>query len=893
MLKKIITILFIFCILIVASAIAFAYFHEDEVKSYAIQSLNKHLQAEVNVGDVQFSVLKTFPMASLEFKNVSAMESWQKTKVDTLFFAKSIFLKFNVWDIYHQEYKVKELEIRDAEINLKVDEAGTKNYNFWKSKKDGKDKNDLSFQLEKVIADNVDFHYQNKPNHSLAHLDLNKTYFTGDFHKSVFTVNIDSDFLIKELNKNGEAVISDRRMNVMGEIAVDTDKSLYTFKNTSLNLDGIDLLLSGKLRMTEESDLDIAFSGKDVKFRKVLAFLNEGEKAFLANYKIEGKANLRGEIAATLTGESSPHVDLDIEVSDASFEKPANNFALHHIELSGSYSNGKENSKKSSWLMLEEFSAGLGSGSISGNLKLENFEKPKFALQSQMALQLSDISQYLDLMNLQQLKGGVAINIQSKGTLTNMDQLQVADWKNATSVGDIEFTDVSFKLKDRPQKFNDLSGTLKIVNNSLLAENLQVSISQSDFRLNGKFINLIAFLLDEKQALMVDASFISEHIALDELLLSDKKKKEGGDDYLFSISDRINLDLEAKIKHLNFKKFSFKDCQSHISIKDQVLQANKIHFESLGGSIDGSMKVDARNEQHLLISSHSTSRNIDMKQLFNDFNNFGQEVLTSDNLEGIASADIDFRSRWSPKLELDENSLELNGSFLIEEGRLLNFEPLSKLSNYISLEELNDIRFSTLENSISINDGRILIPEFEIKSSAMDLSLEGSHSFDNQIDYRIELIVDQLLGMKIKKPEKERVTEFGYVQDDGLGRSKLFLKMTGNLENPDITYDTKQLREHWKQELKKEKQKVKNILHEEFGLFKDSSKENVKKTEATNEKEQEPFQIEWGEEQNKEEEKEPKVSAERTKKKEKSAFSNFFDKIAEPNQDEYIPSNPE
>ena len=890
----------VFFALIVAAAFAFAYFYEEEVKAYAIKSLNAQLQTEVNVGDVHFSVLKTFPMASLEFKDVSALESWQKTKLDTLFFAQSIFLKFNVWDIYNQDYKVRELEINNAKANLKIDEAGTENFNIWESKKEnGSSKKELSFQLGKVVANNMDFHYQNKIDELITHLKLKETYFTGDFEKSVFAANIDSDFFIEKLSKNGEAIFAGREIRVLGKIAVNTQESHYQFQKTSVHVDGIEVLVDGSLNVKDENYLDITFSGKNIGFEKALALLNDENKKFLTGYHLKGKANLEGNILGKLSENNSIHIEIDFDVQHASIKKPSSKLALENIQMTGSYSNGAKNNKSTSSIHLTGFSAHLGEGQMNGELKIENFEKPFFSVNSKMNIQLAEISHFFDFEDLKGLRGKVSVDVESKGRLEKFDDISVDDWKNANSMGNIEFSDVSFDLENRPQQFKDISGKLKIVNNSLLAEKLQGNISNSDFSLSGKFINLIGFLLVEKQPLMIDASFSSHNLELDELLLSNERKAEGDEDYLFSISDRINIKLDAKIGHLNFKKFSFENCQSNISIKNQVLLAKNIHFESMGGTVDGSLEVDARSKSHLLLRSNSSSKNINVKQLFHDFNNFDQEVLTSGNLEGVASADIDFYSKWSPQLELDKSSLVLESNFLIEKGRLLNFDPLHKLSKYISLEELNDISFSSLQNNIQIKDERVFIPEFEIRSSAMDLSLEGSHSFDNQINYQIELIVDQLLGMKIKKPKKVRESEFGYVEDDGLGRTKLFLKMTGNLDNPNIGYDTKQLKDHWKEETKKEKQEVKRILNEEFGIFKDSAEEPGKINEEKNKKN--PFQIEWGASNTLSTNKSTTPSAseeeikgkqkstdEQAKRKEKSGFSKFFDKIAEPNKDEFI-----
>jgi hypothetical protein len=109
-----------------------------------------------------------------------------------------------------------------------------------------------------------------------------------------------------------------------------------------------------------------------------------------------------------------------------------------------------------------------------------------------------------------------------------------------------------------------------------------------------------------------------------------------------------------------------------------------------------------------------------------------------------------------------------------------------------------------------------------------------------------------LLSKKAKQAKKEN-DEFGEVADDGLGRTNIFLSMTGKIDNPVIKYDSKSAIQNVKQNLKVEKQTLKGILKEEFGIFKKDSS-LTKKTL----KEDPNFIIKWEEGEKKEEKKELK-----------------------------------
>jgi hypothetical protein len=69
-----------------------------------------------------------------------------------------------------------------------------------------------------------------------------------------------------------------------------------------------------------------------------------------------------------------------------------------------------------------------------------------------------------------------------------------------------------------------------------------------------------------------------------------------------------------------------------------------------------------------------------------------------------------------------------------------------------------------------------------------------------------------LIGNKIKKNN----TEFGVIEDDGLGKLKIFLSMKGLASNPKITLDKKAVEEKISKDIATEKQTIKDLLKKEF-----------------------------------------------------------------------------
>ena len=103
---------------------------------------------------------------------------------------------------------------------------------------------------------------------------------------------------------------------------------------------------------------------------------------------------------------------------------------------------------------------------------------------------------------------------------------------------------------------------------------------------------------------------------------------------------------------------------------------------------------------------------------------------------------------------------------MIEDGRLVNYSPMQSLSSYLKVDDLTDIRFATLHNQIDIANQVIYIPSMQIKSSALDLQLMGTHTFKNGLDYHFTIALADLLASKFKKRNKgyDNQAEFGPVE---------------------------------------------------------------------------------------------------------------------------------
>jgi hypothetical protein len=175
-------------------------------------------------------------------------------------------------------------------------------------------------------------------------------------------------------------------------------------------------------------------------------------------------------------------------------------------------------------------------------------------------------------------------------------------------------------------------------------------------------------------------------------------------------------------------------------------------------------------------------------------------------------------------------TLTAEGKYVIVNGSLINFDPVKQLSSYIELSELENISFEKMENDFFIRNNFVYIPQMDVKSSAVNLTVNGKHSFDNDYEYHVKMLLSDVLSRKRKK-YKSSVTEFGVIEDDGLGRTSLLLKIVGKGEEVKVGYDVKAAGTELKNNIKSERQTLKSILNKEYGWFKNDTAAKQKPAE--------------------------------------------------------------
>ncbi len=800
--------IFIFLVLVI-TAISLVFIYEDDVKAIIIKELNKNLNAEIKIDpkNIDLTIIKTFPDCALQFKDITCMEATKNDKRDTLLFAQTLQLKFDVKDLWNKKYSIKKIKLKDAFCRLKLNSKGKPNYIVWKETEGTTEANDsLKFSLEKIEFTNVDVTYLDLKEKIRTELVMNEVTFSGKFNEADYDLKSEGRLQINKIRTHKTDYLKNK--NVSYKADVNVTGNTYQINVCEVHLNKMTIETNGKMIYADSlREMDLGFKGKNLDIQSILSLLPESYKRKINDYTSDGNFYASGN----LKYKTELDVDIEFGVNKTTIVYEPKKARLTNLNAIGKFSS----SKGKSMLELKNVSGNLMTDFISGNVIINDFSDPYLDLNVSGTINLENLIQFWPIDTLSKLKGNISFKSQIKSKISELKKNALSE----NSVFDLEasLNNLVIQFKNQVDSTNVKSCDLKALNRSVEVKNLAIQKGKSDLLIDGKVEGAYNYIIDSKNPLKIYGNLKSKSIVVEDFVFENASTSSQKTE--IEIPDNINFVLDASIDALSFRKFNATQINGNIELKNKKILADNVTMHVMEGTavIDALVDLSGKNMD---VTFHTQLVNLNVTKLFVQLNNFNQETLKDNNIGGVLTSTIDFNGVWNKFLEPDLNSMKAVSDLKIDQGKLVDFKPLESLSKFVDINDLKSIKFSSLQSRIEINKSIITIPKTSIKNSALNISFWGTHSFNNDIDYHVQLLISELLSKKRKRNADD---EFGPVENDPENHRSAFVLMTGTVDNPIIKYDKKGLKQKIKEDIKQEKQTLKQLLKDEFGLFKKDS----------------------------------------------------------------------
>ena len=765
-------------------------------KATALEKVNNELLTEISVRDVGISIWREFPKVTVDLHDVILMGSVSHLgeTPDTLVKAQRLGVAFSLWGVLFGDPVIDALFIEGAELHLTEHRNGTWNTDVLVTKNE----DDLHGSLDisqiilreiKVVASTIkEGRYECEIRDAIVK--------DGNFDSSF------SDFVIKK-NQGGNQLLpleghfsTSYKIEDNGELEVKINDAVIN-----------DLAFKGVAQMYAEGDeaWRIYIESDNIEIDELKSIW--AEKEVFNGWDYDGKASI-------VLHANPQKAKLEWSLSEGSFamSPKLTGLALNttgDIETSGVFDYSPE--KSSVGLSVTHIQ--IKSNGIAVNAKAECADLNKSPLKLNGSLKIDAQSSYASW--LPQLPTTEMSALPDNGEVTIDGRLKIStSGKIYDVLAEISSQKIEGTLNASPYLIRNLEAELK---------NENLTIHSLDFDWNGNRGRLDGTLLGTEKwreggALKGTVNLKAQSIVVDGVLAwwdnfqPDNKVNTqatllpfGSDLGIKLTVDRLywgNLECQTLASRMNLGA-------SRLAIQSATAQGLQGHAR-----VEGSLRPGGSG---WILGLSGTVDHLSLPNLFKTYNNFGQTTLRSDHVQGAVNAAGNINVEWDLNGNWVSDGLLSNLDVEINHGGLRNFEVFDEVADYLKDHRLiaplvdpedlrgrlKDIEFAHIESSVIVVSSSTTIPYFNIQSSAMNVSLEGRHTFSGQIDYT--------LGFALRDLRDSRQVEFGDIEDDNLG-SIFFLAMDGTLEEPIYSYDREAHKTHRKKAISTELDRLRNSI---------------------------------------------------------------------------------
>lgn len=851
MLRRLRNAFLILALLVVAGVgalVVLANMYETEVKVKLVGTLNQQLNAPVTVSDMDLTLVARFPQASLRMLDVLVMEvRSDDVPPDTLLFAKELHLEFSLWELFGDKQTVNEIHAERVRLYPALDRNGKENYLVWKT--------DSTSGSSPLSLDNVSFddlHLRFRDHRSMLEItsQSKELALSGNFSELLNTLSVNGDLHLLEWTADKETVLKDREGQL--QLALEFGGTDALFKIVRGELITGDVTMAVTMTVSEGGDgkvLDLRANAFGQDLQDAVELLPPGMTKGLERYRMSGEVDLAVHYAGPI--ESGPSLSVGAKLSQGRMREDRSNTTFSDIfaELALDLT-PKGVAQK---LVIKDLHARSGSGRISGNWQSNGLVNANVMADLKADIALAELLRFAQVDTLEIVNGRLKADLRMEGKLRDMGDIRPSDMRGLKVTGTADLRDATLKMKGVRHRVEHLDADLEMRGNDATVQGLKAEIQGSPIMLSGTLRNLMPYLLFDEQHLIIAARGSSPRIDLAALLRSDDARSESAKDYTLILPATIELDLAASVDELVFEEFKATEIIGRILLRDRVLRVVPMSFRTASGMVNGGLELDGRNiGQPYPLAINATMEDIDLKQLFREFQDFGQTFIGHRHLSGTARARVVFNAPLTQSVHLDMEQLVCVIDISVDHGAIKGHAPLLQVADHLQKnklvapfvdvpqlrKELADVRFDHLENQVEIRNGAVHIPQMLVESSVMDLELSGTHWFDDRIDHHLNFRLSDLFR---RAPGND---EFGPVVDDGTGM-RVFLHMYGTAGDPQFGNDGAMAAARRKQQFQQEKQELKSILREDLGLFRgrnDSSTTVANGADA----QQTRIKVDWG-----------------------------------------------
>lgn len=837
--KKVLKITGITLLVLLAIIIAVPLFLQGKIEEIIKTKVNNSINATLDFEDADLSLLKSFPYANVGLTNLTLVNK-APFEGDTLFASSEIELSMSIKELFKsadEPIVIKTLNIDGAKLHIKADEEGNANYDIAKETEPSttatteEASSNFTLNMDSYAITNSEIIYEDLASGMLLDITEMNHSGTGDLSLEKSELKTMTDALVT-FEMDSTQYLSKNKINLDALIGIDLSENKYTFLENKALVNQLPLVFDGFVKVNEDNqEVDITFKTPSSDFKNFLAVIPEAYAANIENVQTTGNFEVNGEFKGVVDEEHIPTFKIAINSENASFKYPDLPKSVRNVYIDTEINN-ETGITEDTYVNINRLSFLIDEDKFNLNAKIrELMGNTKVNAHMDGRINLANISQAYPVPADFDLKGILNADVT---TAFDMASLEKKQYQNTKTTGKASLTGFEYASEELKNPLAISTAAVTFNPDTVTLDSFQGKTGSTDFNAKGTLTNLLGFMFNDEN---IEGKFTldSNQFALNDFMVEEPEDSEGegggsseetsstttGEERI-KIPSFLDCTIEASANTVVYDNLNLKNVKGTLIIKDETATVQNLTSNLFGGTLGLSGSVSTKQEASTFDINLGMD-NFNIGESFAGLELFKVLTPLATAIQGKLNSDIKISGNL--KDDFTPNLATISGNLLAE---LLNptvdtqKAPLvSALDSKLNFLNAKEINLDGLKTALSFDNGTVKVKPFTLNYKDIAINVDGSHSFDKQMNYSATLNVPaKYLGTEVTKLISQ-------LNDDSVGEVTIPVtaNIGGNFTNPSVSTDltsgvktlTSKLVEMQKQKLVNQgKDKVKDLLSDAF-----------------------------------------------------------------------------
>jgi len=849
--------------LIVAALILIPVIFKDDIVKMVKTESNAAVNAKIDFGDFDLSLIKSFPdfYFTIEDVSITGVDDFEGVKLADI---QSLHLVVDLMSVINGEsIQLKKIEIEQPYIKTKVLADGKANWDIAKSSEEGGETTEsvaesegssFKLELEDITIVDGQFIYDDATMPILMDIDDLNLNLSGDMTAAVTSIDAQGGVGSFDLIFDGVKYMNAARVKLNAVLEMDIEHFKFTFKENEIRINELPLGLDGWLAMPEEAiDMDLSFEAKETAFKELLSMIPAEFTKDLEGVKTAGTLALKGYAKGTFLDSIYPAFGIDIQVENGMFQYPDLPKSVEDIQITTSIES-KSGDLDHTIVDVSKFHLKMADNPFDLNFYLASpISDPFIKAGMKGKLILDNIKDMIPLEKGDEIAGIIEADFAVEG---NLSTLENEKYEEFDASGSLIVEKMHFKSDSLDYPVDLVYAGMELSPKYIELRKLDLQLGKSDLSANGRLENFIGYALKDDQTLKGNLALKSKLLDINELA-GIEPEEEGSDDAEENPEDgqestteeepmevvllpkNVDFTTTAEFKKLLYDNVEIKNISGAIVLVNEKMSLKNTSMSLL----DGSMKMNGFYET---TDSLKPTYNFDMdvngfdvQQTVNTFNSIETLAPLAKSAKGKYSSSLNISGALDQQMDPLYESMFGKGKMSTDDITIQGYKPLATIGKLIKNDKLDPLNLKDLKLTFTITEGKVFVDPFTNKIGNTKLTVAGSNSFDQTIDYLFSFEIpreefgsaanEAVDGLLAKAADKG-------VDLDVAENINVDVRLSGPATDPKISTDFKKgvskatdaLKEKAKEEFEKKKKELEEKAKKELERKKKEMEEKAK-----------------------------------------------------------------